>query len=171
MSRRDAYDDERVVIVEEGKNAVGMLLLGLAIGAGAALLFAPASGVETRERIQREARRAGRRVKEMTDEVTGEIVDRVGRTKAGFEERVEKARNAMRARRRAMSDAVAAGREGAADARADLERAVEDTKRAYAESRRAYRDARRNAVHDDVPLREESLGAGQDSADSASRES
>ena len=40
-------------------NGIGMLLLGLAIGAGAALLFAPASGDETRERLQREARRAG----------------------------------------------------------------------------------------------------------------
>ena len=100
MSRRDAYDDERVVVVEEqGANAVGMLLLGLAIGAGAALLFAPASGVETRARIEREARRAGRRVKEMTDDVTGEIVDRVGRTRAGFDERVERARSAMRSSR------------------------------------------------------------------------
>ena len=172
MSRRDAYDDERVVIVEEGGgNAIGMLLLGLAVGAGAALLFAPASGEETRERIQREARRAGRRVKEMTDDVTGELVDRVSRTRAGFDERVERARDAVRSRTRAVGDAVEAGREGASQARADLERAVADTKRAYAESRRAYRDARRHEGHDDAPLRDASHGAGQDPADIAARDS
>ena len=133
MSRRDEYDDERVVVVEQGGgNGIGMLLLGMAIGAGAALLFAPASGQETRERIQREARRAGKRVKDLTDEV-GE----------GLADRVERARDAVRSRRQAMGDAVSAGREGAARARADLEQAVADTKQAYADSRRAFRDARR----------------------------
>ena len=171
MSRRDAYDDERVVIVEEGgSNAVGMLLLGLAIGASAALLFAPASGEETRQRIQREARRAGRRVKEVTDEVTAELADRVDRTRAGFDERVERARNAVRSRTRAVGDAVEAGREGAADARADLERAVADTKRAYADSRRAYREARRHGLPADTPVSHELLGEGPDSADSPARD-
>ncbi len=34
------------------------LLVGAVIGAGAAILFAPASGVETRRRLRKEARRA-----------------------------------------------------------------------------------------------------------------
>lgn len=140
MSRRDEYDDDRVVVVEQGGagNGVGMLLLGLAIGAGAALLFAPASGRDTRERIQREARRAGKRVKDLTDEVGDELVGRVEQTRASFDERVDRARDAVRSRTRAVSDAVHAGREGAAQARAELERAVADSKRAYAESRRAH---------------------------------
>ena len=42
----DEYDDDRVVVIDRdnGSNGIGTLLLGLAIGAGAALLFAPASG-------------------------------------------------------------------------------------------------------------------------------
>ena len=144
MARRDEYDDERVVVGEQGGgNGIGMLLLGMAIGAGAALLFAPASGQETRERIQREARRAGKRVKDLTDEVGEGLADRVERTRSSFDDRVERARDAVRSRRQAMGDAVSAGREGAARARADLEQAVADTKQAYADSRRAFRDARR----------------------------
>ena len=72
MARHEEYDDDRVVIVERdgGSSSMGTFLLGLAIGAGAALLFAPASGEETRARLQEEARRAGKRVKDMTDEFT-----------------------------------------------------------------------------------------------------
>jgi|GWRWMinimDraft_5_1066013.scaffolds.fasta_scaffold33443_2 gas vesicle protein len=139
MSRRDEYDDERVVVVEQGGGAggVGMLLLGLAIGAGAALLFAPASGRETRDRLQREARRAGRKMKDLGDTVSDGVSDRVERTRASFDERVDQAREAVRSRKQALTDAVHAGRDGAAQARVELERAVADSKRAYAESRRA----------------------------------
>lgn len=154
MSRRDEYDDERVVVVEQGSSSgIGMLLLGLAVGAGAALLLAPASGQETRERLQREARRAGKRVKDLADEATDELAGRAGRTRARFDERVERARDAVRSRTRAVGDAVDAGREAATQARAELERAVVASKRAYEETRRAYRDARRrDAAADDMPL-------------------
>lgn len=145
MSRRDEFDDERIVVVEQGgSSGIGMLLLGLAVGAGAALLFAPASGRETRERLQREARRAGRRVKDMADEVGEELTERVGRTRSSFDSRVERARQAVRERADAVSDAVDAGRDAAAQARIELERAVAETKQAYADSRRAYRDARQH---------------------------
>lgn len=146
MGRRDEYDDERVVVVEQGgSSGLGMLLLGLAVGAGAALLFAPASGEETRDRIQREARRARRRAQEITEDFTDEIADRVDRTKASFEDRVERARDAVRSRATAVGDAVDAGRDAAKQARAELERAVQDSKRAYADSRRAFRESRSDA--------------------------
>ena len=176
MSRRDEYDDERVVVVEQGgDNGIGMLLLGLAIGAGAALLLAPASGAETRERLQREARRAGKRVKDMTEEASQEFAGRVGRTRARFDEKVDMARDAVRSRKQAVGDAVDAGREAAMQARAELERAVAETKRAYADSRRAYREARRNDSMladegpDDVP-RVASSDAGMNAADGPARE-
>ena len=56
MGRYEDYDDERVVIVEREGNGSGLgaLLLGLAIGAGAALLLAPESGEAMRARIRRE---------------------------------------------------------------------------------------------------------------------
>ena len=46
----DAYDAPYVVI-EKREAGVGLLVLGLALGAGAALLFAPQSGEETRRGI------------------------------------------------------------------------------------------------------------------------
>ena len=177
MSRRDEYDDERIVVVEQGggENGIGMLLLGLALGAGAALLFAPASGQETRERLQREARRAGKRVKDMTEEASKELAGRVGRTRAQFDEKVDIARHAVRSRKQAVGDAVDAGREAASQARTELERAVAETKRAYADSRRAYRDARRkdsmlgNETEHEMP-RLDSLDAGLNAADSPARD-
>ncbi len=143
MARDDEYDDERVVVVQrESASGVGMLLLGLAIGAGAALLFAPASGEETRERLQREARRAGRRMREASEAFGEELTERVGRTRSRIDSRVERARDAVGARVSAVGDAVEAGRGAVDQTRAELERAVADAKRAYAESRRAYREAR-----------------------------
>jgi gas vesicle protein len=172
MSRRDEYDDERVVVVEQGgSSGVGMLLLGLAIGAGAALLFAPASGAETRERIQREARRAGRRVKDMADDVTDGLTERVGRTRTMFDERVEQAREAVRSRVHAVGDAVEVGREAAMQARSELERAVAESKQAYADSRRAYREASRESRRDASPARDgrasDDMVSGDTSADTA----
>ena len=83
MGREDDFDDERVVVVNRGGNAgIGMMLLGLAIGAGAALLFAPASGQETRERLQREARRAARKARELTDAIGDGVSEGVERTRS-----------------------------------------------------------------------------------------
>ncbi len=149
MSRRDELDDDRIVVVEQGgSSGIGMLLLGLAVGAGAALLFAPASGEETRARLRREARRATEKVRDLADEVGDELTERVGRTRASFDDRVERARQAVRSRADAVSDAVDAGRDAAAQARIELERAVAETKQAYADSRRAYREARhRDGAH------------------------
>ena len=173
MARRDEYDDERVVVVEQGNGSgIGMLLLGLAIGAGAALLMAPASGQETRERLQREARRAGKRVKDLTNEVGDELAGRVERTRASFDDRVERARSAVRARRDAVGEAVSVGREGAAKARADLEQAVVDAKRAYAESRRAYRNSLEDEVDADASATSDAAPAGavKGTADDTSRD-
>ena len=143
MARHEEYDDDRVVVIErDGGVGMGTFLLGLAIGAGAALLFAPASGEETRARLQDEARRAGKRVKDMTDEFTDELTDRVERTRSAVDDSVSRAREAVTSRARAVGDAASAGRDAAVQARTELERAVSDSKRAYADSRRAFRESR-----------------------------
>src|SRR4051812_1337229 len=64
MARCDEdFDDEdgRYVVIEREKegSSVGAFLLGAAIGAGLALLFAPQSGRETRAAIKRRAKNAG----------------------------------------------------------------------------------------------------------------
>ncbi|MCZ8204898.1 YtxH domain-containing protein [Gemmatimonas sp.] len=133
------YDDDRVVVIEkDSSNGVGLLLLGLALGAGAALLFAPASGRETRERISREARRAARRAKDVTDEFGDKLAGQVERARSGVDERLGRARHAVNSRVDAVNDAVSASRDAAREARADIERAVANSKRAYADGRRAY---------------------------------
>ena len=127
---RDDYDDDRVVVVERGRDTgIGMLLLGLAIGAGAALLMAPASGRETRERLQDGARRASRRMKDVADELGDDVSERVSRVR-------ERTRDAVGSRADAVRDAVHVGREAASRARSELERNLADAKSAYADRRR-----------------------------------
>ncbi len=69
--------DESVVIERRGGGAgtgVAMFLLGAAIGAGVALLFAPQSGEETRADLRRGARRLKRKARDIVDQ-SGEVVD------------------------------------------------------------------------------------------------
>jgi gas vesicle protein len=63
------YDDEPYVVIEKQEGSVGSLLLGIAIGAGVALLFAPQAGVETRRGLGRQAARARTRANEVVDDV------------------------------------------------------------------------------------------------------
>lgn len=135
------YDDDRVVITgRDSGSGVGMLLLGLVIGAGAALLFATAGGRETRERFAREARRAGRRVKDMTVGPGDHLADRMARTHSAGDDRVGRAKDAEFGRVEAVHDEAHAARDHTRDARDEIERAVQHRKRAYADGRRAYLD-------------------------------
>ena len=171
MARYDESDDDRVVVIERGNgtSGIGTFLLGLAIGAGAALLFAPASGAETRRRLQDEARRAGRKVKDMTDEFGEQVTDSVERTRSQFDEQVGRARDAVSSRVHAVEDAVSAGLDAASQARADLERAVADSKRAYAESRRAQRAQGRRHGPDDSHAPDDIIASsGEESAGASS---
>lgn len=172
MARYDEYDDDRVVVIERenGTSGIGTFLLGLAIGAGAALLFAPASGAETRQRLQDEARRAGRKVKDMTDEFGDKVADSVEKTRFQFDEQVGRARDAVNSRVQAVGDAVSVGRDAAAQARADLERAVADSKRAYADSRRAYREHGRRAGPDDANAPDDLAASSGEESTGASSE-
>jgi gas vesicle protein len=144
MGRYDEdYDDnERVVVIHKdqgGSSGLGMLLLGIAIGAGAALLYAPAAGDETRQRLRDEARRAGQKMRDMGDEFSEGLANRVERTREVVDRNLAAARDRVGSRVRGVSEAVEAGREAAMQARGELERAVSETKRAYADSRRNLR--------------------------------
>jgi gas vesicle protein len=161
MGRYDDYDDERVVIVERdsGGNGLGALLLGLVIGAGAALLLAPDSGEATRARIRREAKRAKEKARDKFDEMSDEIAETYERTLEAVERKASQARGAVKTkaravgdavetRARAVGDAVDAGRVAARQAKVELERAVDETKRAYTDARQSAR------VVDDLELRD-----------------
>jgi gas vesicle protein len=123
--------DEPYIVIEKHSGGVGNLLLGVLIGAGVALLFAPRSGEETRTEISRRARRAGSKVKGVAHEVTDQVVDTFEGAKARVEEQIETARAAIETKKAQVARAMDAGREAAQQARGDLERRLAETKAAY----------------------------------------
>ena len=125
------HDDEPYIVIEKHSNDTSNLLIGVLIGAGIALLFAPRSGAETRADIARRARSAGDKVRDVADEVTGQVVDTFEDARARVEEQIDSARSAIESKKRQVSRAMAAGREAAAQARGDLERRLAETKAAY----------------------------------------
>lgn len=72
-------DEPAVVIERRSGGGTGLFLLGLAVGAGLALLFAPQSGEETRDVVRRTARRLRRRAKNLAEDA-GETIDELRQT-------------------------------------------------------------------------------------------
>jgi gas vesicle protein len=140
--RHHDHDDEPYIVIEKHSNDLGSLLIGLAIGAGVALLFAPRSGVETRGAIRRRARQAGDTVRGVAEDVTGQVVDTYESARARVEEQIEAARTAIVTKKDQVSRAMDAGREAAEQARGDLERRIAETKAAYNAGAEVARSAR-----------------------------
>ena len=125
------HDDEPYVIVEKHEGSVGSLLLGVAIGAGLALLFAPRSGQETRAEIRARARRAQDAARDLATGVTDTVVDTYHDARQQVEDRIDAAREAIEIKRQQVVRAMDAGREAAQSARDELERRIAETKAAY----------------------------------------
>lgn len=135
MSEYDWYEEEEpYIIVEQRSSGVGPLLIGLALGTGIALLFAPQSGVETRRMIRRKAEEAKDSLADVVDEVASTVTDGIGRARDSVEDRIESARDAVETKKRQISRAVRAGRDAAHEAREDLEFRIAETKAAYKEN-------------------------------------
>ena len=133
------YDDdadytEPYVIVERQSAGIGPLLIGLALGAGAALLFAPQSGEETRREIKRRARRAQEAAQGFVEDVSGTVADKFNDVRATVEERIEATLDAVDDKKRRVTNAFHAGRAAARDARGELEQRIAETKAAYKEN-------------------------------------
>jgi gas vesicle protein len=129
----DPYDAPYVVI-EKGDAGVGLLLLGIALGAGAALLFAPQNGEETRRGIARSARRVQQNAQDFVQDVSGNVADKFREVRASVEERIEATLGAVDDKRRRVTNAYYAGKSAAREARGELEQRIADTKAAYKES-------------------------------------
>ena len=141
----DDYDDEDegpYVVIEKRSGGLGTLFVGLAIGAGLALLFAPRSGAETRQQLRRRAERMRDAAENAVDEVTGTVHDTFEAARQRVEEKIDAARDAIETKRDQVQRAVDAGREAAQQARADLERRLAETKAAYNAGAQVARDAR-----------------------------
>jgi gas vesicle protein len=131
MSRYD-FDDEPYLVIEKHEDAgVGPFLIGLAIGAGIALLFAPRSGRATRRDIKRRAKRVRDAAEQTVTDVRHNVVDGFERARRRVEDEIETARQAVDLRKRQITRAVDAGRAAAEEARLELERKIADTKASY----------------------------------------
>jgi gas vesicle protein len=123
--------EEPYIVIEKHSGGVGELLLGVLIGAGVALLFAPRSGEETRGEIRRRARQAGDTVRGAAEGVKGQVADTFETARTRVEQQIDTARSAIEIKRQQVTRAMEAGREAAQQAREDLERRLAETKAAY----------------------------------------
>src|SRR3984893_9848592 len=136
MDERDWYDDDYYaerpyVIVERDAGAgIGPLLLGLALGAGVALLFAPQSGEETRRGIARRARRAQDAAQDLVEDVSGTVADKFHEVRETVGERIDATLEAVDDKTRRVSNAFHAGRAAAREARGELEQRIAESKAA-----------------------------------------
>lgn len=132
MRHRDhEHDDAKYVVIEKGGTDLGTLLVGVLIGAGVALLFAPKSGPETRRAIKRGAQKSVDTVKNVATDMTDQVAETFETAKARVEEQIESVRSAVQTKKRQVTRAMDAGKEAAHQARGDLERRLAETKAAY----------------------------------------
>ncbi|MDP9206504.1 MAG: YtxH domain-containing protein [Gemmatimonadota bacterium] len=140
MDEYEWYDDdepylrEPYVIVERSESGVGSFLIGLALGAGVALLLAPQTGEETRRVIARRARRAQDAAKDFVEDVSGTVANKFQEVRASVEERIEATLGAVDDKKRRVSNAFHAGRAAAREARGELEQRIAESKAAYKDS-------------------------------------
>ena len=142
MAKHDWDDDddepylvrEPYVIVERHEGGVGSFLIGLALGAGVALLLAPQSGEETRRGIARRARRAQDAAQDFVEDMSGTVADRFKEVRASVEERIEATLEAVDTKKRQVSNAFDAGRAAARQTRGELEDRIAERKAAYKDS-------------------------------------
>jgi gas vesicle protein len=141
MDERDWYDDdsydERPYVIVERRDAgggIGSFIIGLALGAGVALLLAPQSGEETRRAVARRARRAQEAAQDFVEDVSGTVADKFNQVRTSVEERIDATFEAVDAKKRQVSNAVEAGRAAARQTRGELEHRIAERKAAYKDS-------------------------------------
>ena len=135
MSDFDEMDDEGpYVVIERSEPGIGTFVMGLAIGAGLALLLAPRTGEETRRDLQRRARKIGDQAQDLVSEVTESVSNTLHAAKDRVESSIDSTRSAVEIKRRQVTNAVHAGRAAAQQARVELEQRIAETKAAYKES-------------------------------------
>ncbi len=131
----EPYDRAPYLLVERHESAgVGTFIIGLAVGAGLALLLAPQSGEETRRAVARRARRAQEAAQDFVEDMSGTVADKFQEVRASVEERIEATLDAVDDKKRRVSNAYHAGRAAAREARGELEQRIADSKAAYKDS-------------------------------------
>lgn len=125
------HEDENYIIIERRNGNFGTFLWGLLLGAGAAILFAPKSGDETRRELRDSLDRMKEQAEERVREVQRTVTETVDDVRRQMEEGVEAARRA-----------IDSGREAALASADEVEQRVRDSSAAF----RAGYDAARSAA-------------------------
>src|SRR5436190_22332414 len=142
MSRYEYDDDEPYVVVERHSAGAAPFIMGLALGAGAALLLAPRSGAATRRDIKRRALRVRRAAENVANDVTDTVVDTFHDARRRVEDQIDSARHAIDVKREQVHRAMEAGRAAAQEARNELEQRIAETKAAYGAGASVARSSR-----------------------------
>ncbi|MGH7626264.1 MAG: YtxH domain-containing protein [Gemmatimonadaceae bacterium] len=129
MRRRDEeMSDEPYVVIEKRDAGIGSFLIGMAIGAGVALLFAPRTGEETRRDLKQRARRVSEVARDAAGDLSDSVVDQYDQARRVVEDRLDSARQSIHVRRHQAREAFRAGRDAAQQARQDLEDRIAESK-------------------------------------------
>jgi gas vesicle protein len=131
MPRYEFDEDQPYVVIERHTESVGPFLLGIALGAGVALLLAPRSGAATRRDIRRRALRVRRAAENVATEVTDTVVDTFQDARRRVEDQIDSARQVIDLKRQQVQRAMDAGRAAAQEAREELEQRIAESKAAY----------------------------------------
>jgi len=131
MSRYQFDDDEPYVVIERRSADLMPFLVGLALGAGAALLLAPRSGADTRRDIKRRAMRVRRAAEQVVTDTADTVTETFQEAKRRVEDRIDSVHQAIDLKRQQVTRAMEAGRAAAYEAREELEQRIAESKAAH----------------------------------------
>jgi gas vesicle protein len=121
-------EDKPVIIVERSSGGLGGFLIGLLMGAGAALLFAPQSGEETRRVLKDRSRQLRDDAQAKAEEWREQVGEGYGRARDRIDDGVQAARRGLRDTRDGAQDALDAGKAAVHSARDELERRLAESR-------------------------------------------
>ncbi len=142
----DHRSDQPLVIVERSEGGLGGFLLGLAVGAGIALLWAPKTGEETRRQLKNTGRRLRAAASEKAEDLQEALSGGYERTRDRIDEGLDSARQTLDEKRERARDAFDAGKSAVKSARSELERRLSESKAARAT---AGAGGNRESAHED----------------------
>lgn len=128
------HDDLPYIVIERRSAGIGPFVWGALLGAGAALLLAPRSGMETQDEIRDRVRRA----RTAAEDRYGTARDTVTRTRDRLEEQIGSVRRRFEDVRDQIDEgaerargAMDQGRRAARDAKEEIERRVHDARETH----------------------------------------
>ena len=131
MAEYDFDGNDPYVVIERRSGDFSSFIMGLALGAGIALLLAPQTGAATRRELRMRARRVRNAAEDAAHDVAERVTDTLEQARAQVEERVDSARSAVGMRKDQVVNAIDVGRAAARQAREELERRIAETKASY----------------------------------------